>query len=121
MHSIGGQPGLERLREANQYITEFFARFSGAPVQGSKEEVQEMLRLANTLRSVGALLDGRSRPKQGEIVRDELARYRANLLRLQAELGSLQPATAGARGRFQVRQRQPNASKAGCGNSPPSA
>ena len=114
MDSINDHAALQGLRHANEYISQFFARFSGAPVLGAETEVEGMLRLASTLRSVGALLDGRLQSQQGEAVRDELARYRANLLRLQAELGAMQSAAAGSRDRLLMRQKHLNAAKAWC-------
>lgn len=114
MDGIGDQAALEKLRHANEYIGEFFASFSSAPVVGTEKEVEAMLRLANTLRSVGALLDECSQSRQAQDVRDELARYRANLLRLQAELGAMQGAATLSRDRLLMRQKHLNAAKAWC-------
>ena len=114
MDGIGNHRDLETLRHANDYIGQFFARFSGVPVGGTEKEVEDMLRLANTLRSVGALLGEGLQTKQGEAIRDELARYRANLLRLQAELGNMQSAAARSRDSLLMRQKQLNAAKAWC-------
>ncbi|HKD86074.1 MAG TPA: hypothetical protein VKB58_15075 [Terriglobales bacterium] len=113
MERLKEQLGLEVLQNANEGISQFFARFSGAPVLGTEEEVEEMLRLASTLRSVGALLDGHLH-KQGDALRDELVRYRANLLRLQAELGAMQSAAAVSRDRLLTQQKHLNAAKAWC-------
>lgn len=114
MEGIEGSAGLEVLLQTNERIGAFFARFSGAPVQGTQEEVEALLQLAAALRSVGALLDGQLQNSRASGVREELARYRANLLRLQAELGSMQSAAMLSRDRLLMRQKHLNAAKAWC-------
>ncbi len=45
MERIDEQASLELLRRANERFRRFFARFSGAPVLGTHEEVEALLQV----------------------------------------------------------------------------
>jgi hypothetical protein len=111
------QVSMELLRRANERFGRFFARFSGAPVLGTDEEVKALLQIEDTLHSVGVFLDGRLQRSQSPPVRDELARYRANLVRLRHELASMQSAALSCRERLASRQKNLQAAKAWCAAS----
>jgi len=117
MERVDDQAGLEALRRANERFGRFFARFSGAPVLGTDEEVEALLQVEATLQSVGAFLDGRLQRSQAAAVRDELARYRANLVRLRHELASMQSAANSCRARLIARQKHLHAAQAWCAAS----
>ncbi len=117
MECIAHQAGLELLRQANDRFGRFFARFSGAPVLGSDEEVAALLQVESTLKSVGVFLDGRLQRSENSALRDELARYRANLLRLRHELATMQTAAASCQRQLLDRQRHLHAAKAWCAAS----
>jgi len=117
MERIDDQAALELLRRANDRFGRFFARFSGAPVLGTDEEVEALLQVERTLQSVGAFLDGRLQRSQAAEVRDELERYRQNLLRLRQELAVMQNAAMGSQARLLARQKHLHAAKAWCAAS----
>lgn len=117
MERIDEYDSLQLLRRANERFTRFFARFSGAPVLGTDEEVEALLQVENTLHSVRTYLDGRLQGNQLVSVRDELARYRANLIRLHHELAVMQNAAMGCRARLSARQKHLHAAQAWCAAS----
>lgn len=105
---------LDLLRSANDLFRRFFARFAGAAVQGSQEEVDAMLQLERTLESVGILLD-RGVPRDcSPVLRAELGSYRENLLRLRRELASMQESAISSHGRLFVRREHLAATQAWC-------
>ncbi len=111
-------PGnLELLRRANSRLTQFFARFAGAPVFGTDEELHSMLEIEHTLKSVAALLDGRLQSDPNIGVREELARYRVHLLRLRDELARMEQSAAESRARLVGRQKHLHAARAWCAAS----
>ncbi|MFZ0311877.1 MAG: hypothetical protein WAL85_04135 [Candidatus Korobacteraceae bacterium] len=114
MERIDEPASLELLRRANERFSRFFVRFAGAPVLGTDEEVQALLQIERSLQSVGVLLDGRLQRCQNGAVRDELARYRANLVRLRHELAIMQSAALSCRERLALRQKHLQAAKAWC-------
>lgn len=105
---------LELLRRANSSFARFFARFSGAPVLGTGEELQAMLQVEGTLKSVSRLLDGRLQKTSEPKVREELARYRVNLLRLREELAEMERSAAGCRDHLRDRRQHLHAAQAWC-------
>ena len=117
MERIDDYDRLQLLLRANERLTRFFARFSGAPVLGTQEEVEALMQVEGTLQSVGALLDGRPQSGHTSEVRDELARYRANLIRLRNELGAMQNAANGCRARLLSRNKHLEAARAWCAAS----
>ncbi len=117
MERIDDRANLELLRRSNERFDRFFARFSGAPVLGTDEEVAALLQVESMLKSVGALLDGHLQRSQAVPLRDELARYRANLVRLHHELDNMQNAAAGCRDRLLARQKHLHAAQAWCAAS----
>jgi len=117
MERLDEHDSLLLLRRANERFARFFARFSGAPVLGTGEEVEALLQVEYTLRSVGCLLDGRLQKSAIPAVRDELARYRANLVRLRQELATMQSATVACRARLFAREKHLNSAQAWCAAS----
>lgn len=117
MERIDDYDSLQLLRRANDRFTRFFARFSGAPVLGTDEEVEALLQVEHTLQSVRGYLDGRLQGSQTVTVRDELARYRANLVRLHHELAVMQNAALGCRARLAERNKHLQAAQAWCAAS----
>jgi len=117
MERIDDYDRLQLLRRANERLGRFFARFSGAPVLGTQEEVEALLLVQGTLQSVGALLDGRLQSSRTVEVRDELALYRANLVRLRNELGVMQNAANSCRARLLARNKHLQAAQAWCAAS----
>ncbi|HUI83931.1 MAG TPA: hypothetical protein VL240_06895 [Candidatus Binatia bacterium] len=114
MERIDDRLHLELLRGANARFERFFARFSGAPVLGTDEEVEALLQIERTLETVGDFLDGRLQQSQHSEVRQELGRYRANLLRLRQELAIMQSSAADSQTRLLARQKHLHAAKAWC-------
>ena len=117
MERIDEYDTLQLLRRANERFGRFFARFSGAPVLGTDEEVEALLQVENTLHSVRGYLDGRLQCSHTAAVRDELARYRANLIRLRQELAVMQNAAMGCRARLSQRNKHLHAAQAWCAAS----
>ncbi len=113
MERIDEQASLVLLRRANERFRGFFARFSGAPVLGTDEEVEALLQVEQTLQSVGAFLDGRLQRSKTAQVCDELAHYRVNLVRLRHELATMQSAAIGCRARLASRQKHLQAARPG--------
>jgi len=108
---------LQLLRHANACLARFRARFSGAPILGSDEELEALLQIREALESVGALLDGRLQAVQDAQVRQELAWYRQNLVLLHGELAALQDLATSCRTRLASRQKHLHAAKAWCAAS----
>ncbi len=117
MGRIENDESLDLLRRANGRLGRFFERFSGAPVMGSGEEVAALLQLERALQSVGALLDGRLQASADQAIRQELARYRENLLRLRNELARMQESAVGCRTRLDGRLKHLHAAQAWCAAS----
>jgi hypothetical protein len=117
MERIDEQCSLELLRRANERFRRFFAHFSGAPVLGTDKEVKALLQIEQTLQSVGGFLDGRLQSNNHPQIIDELARYRANLVRLRHELAHMQNAAIGCRAQVASRQKHLQAARAWCAAS----
>ena len=105
---------LETLRRANACFTRFFHRFSAAPVLGGKEEVEALLQVEAILDSVGQLLDGRLQNAQDHSVREELANYQQNLVRLRRQLAGMQQSALACQAHLDSRQKHLHAVKAWC-------
>lgn len=114
MERLDDNDRLLLLERANERFDRFFARFSGAPVLGSNEEVEALLTIEDTLRSIGALLDGRLQDSQSPAVHEALAGYRQNLIRLRRELAVMQTAALACRTRLASRQEHLRAARAWC-------
>lgn len=108
---------LDLVARANARLENFFARFSGAPVLGTNEEVEALLRIERALQSVRAVLDEGLKESSDHETQEALARYRANLLRLRLELAMMQESAAGCRTRLFVRQKHLHAAQAWCAAS----
>ncbi len=108
---------LELLRRANSRLAQFFVRFAGAPVFGTDEELQSMLEVERTLKSVAAFLDGRLQSDPAVGVREELARYRVQLLKLRDELARMEQSAAESRAHLAARQKHLHAAQAWCSAS----
>ncbi len=117
MERLNEQDGVELLRQANQCFGRFFTRFSGAPVVGDDEEVKAMMQVEEALQAVGPYLDGRLQSNPSDEVREELARYRDNLLRLRLELTAMESSALDARARLSARQNHLEAAKEWCAAS----
>jgi len=117
MERIDDYDRLQVLRRANERLSRFFARFSGAPVLGTEEEVEGLLQVEGALHSVSALLDGRLQDSRTAEMRDEVARYRANLIRLRNELGVMQDAASSCKSRLVTRNKHLLAAQAWCAAS----
>jgi hypothetical protein len=117
MERVNEQAGMELLRQANHCLSRFFARFSGVPVAGDDEEIKAMIQVENALQAVGPYLDGRLQRNTSDQVRDELARYRDNLLRLRLELTAMESSALDARARLSARQNHLEAAKEWCAAS----
>jgi hypothetical protein len=108
---------LELLRRANAHFGRFFERFADAPVMGTDEEVEALLQVERTLHSIGVLLDGRLQTSADQQVREELSRYRENLVHLRSELSGMQQSAAGCKARLYSRQKHLHAAQAWCAAS----
>lgn len=105
---------LDHLRRVNETFRRFFAYFAGVPVRGTAEEVEAMLQVERTLQSVSRFLHGDLRAMQNEDVRDEIACYRENLLRLRQELSTMQQSASNSRTRLFTREEHLHAARAWC-------
>jgi hypothetical protein len=114
MERIDDQATFDLLRRANERFGSFFTRFSGAPVEGSDEEVEALLQVEQAMRSVGLFLDGSLQKNEAPAVREELARYRANLVRLQQELAGMQESAFACRARVANQRNHLRAAKEWC-------
>jgi hypothetical protein len=102
---MSGDSQVERLRLANTELAVCFARFSGGAALKRHEQIQILLRLENTLRCMGALLEHGLVDCKDPETQDELILYRANLLRLQRELNAPQARAITDPARLNARQR----------------
>ncbi len=114
MERLNYDSTLDLLRRANSCFSRFFARFSGAPVLGTADEVNALLRIEQTLRSVGALLKTDLPKSDDQEIRAELASYRENLLRLRHELAVMQGSALGCQARLFARGKHLHAAQAWC-------
>jgi hypothetical protein len=105
---------LDHLRRANESFRRFFAYFAGVPVRGTIEEVESMLQVERTLQSVSRFLHGDLKGMWSQDVRDEIACYRENLLRLRHELSSMQQSASNSRARLFTRDEHLRAASAWC-------
>jgi hypothetical protein len=110
----GALLGLDLVRSANETLHRFLADFAGEAVQGTGNEVAAMLQLERTLQSVGRLLKGNLQASQDAELRDEIAQYRDNLVRLRQELSALQSSAANCRARLFTREEHLHAARAWC-------
>jgi hypothetical protein len=117
MEPVNADRRLELLRRANQHFSRFFERFSGVPVLGTDEEVQALVHIGRTLRSVAPLLGGRYPESADPEVLREIDRYRINLLQLRDELACMETSAAGCRARLNENQKHLHAAKAWCAAS----
>ena len=117
MERVDGIATLELLQQANIGLVWFFAACSEPSVRGTEREIEALLQVERTLRSVGDLLDGRLQKSENAEIRNELALYRVNLLRLQDELASLQESAGKRQIRLLAQQRHLQAARAWCAAS----
>ena len=108
---------VDLLRCANMRLENFFARFAGAPVLGTNEEVEALLQVERALHSVGPLLGGALERSDERETREQLARYRANLLRLRRELATMEASACDSRARLFARKKHLHAAQAWCAAS----
>jgi hypothetical protein len=105
---------LDQLRRVNETFRRYFAYFGGVPVRGTEEEVEAMLQVERTLQSVARFLQGDLKRSQSGEVRNEIACYRENLLRLRRELFSMQDSASISRARLFTREEHLHAAQAWC-------
>ncbi|MGB7555801.1 MAG: hypothetical protein WBM04_15620 [Candidatus Korobacteraceae bacterium] len=105
---------IELLRQANASLLHFLGRSTGVSEVDRIEEVEALLQLEEALRSVGVLLDGGVQNSSDRDIREELARYRGNLVSLRRELSVMQDAATACRARLHLRQQHMQAAKAWC-------
>jgi hypothetical protein len=105
---------LELLRSANESFRRFFGHFAGMPVRGTEDEVEAMLQVEHTLRSVGRFLKGDLNATRDDEMGEEIARYRENLLRLRRELSAMQSSAHRSRARLFTREEHLHAAQAWC-------
>jgi hypothetical protein len=103
---------MDVLRSANARLASFFARFSGAPVLGTAQEVEALSQLERALHSVGNLLKQGLQQSQDPAIREELSKYGAYLLRLRLELSCMQDLAIDCRARVSERQKHLHAAQA---------
>jgi hypothetical protein len=105
---------FDLLRQANASLTRFLERPSGAPAVGTAEEVEALLHLEKTLRSVGVLLGRGVQNISDADLRKELGRYRENLLSLRRELSLMQDRAIACRAKLDSHQQHLHAARAWC-------
>jgi hypothetical protein len=105
---------LNLLRTANESFRRFFEHFAGVPVHGTDEEVEAMLQVERTLRAVGRFLNRDLKAAQTDEMREEIGRYRENLLRLHQELSTMQSSAHRSRARLFTREEHLQAAQAWC-------
>jgi hypothetical protein len=108
---------LQMLQGANLLFSQFFQRFSGSPVLGTDEEVQAMRQIEHSLQSVALALDSGLPNSVRPEVREELVRYRTNLLHMRQELIRMEISANEGRACLQARQKQMRAARAWCAAS----
>ena len=114
MERVKDGDSRELLHRANACLTGFFERFSGAPPAEPDVELRALLRLHETLESVGALLDGRLQSTADPDVREALGCYRENLIRLRSELAAMSESANARRASLDSRREQLCRAKAWC-------
>jgi len=114
MEGIADDAKLEVLRRANSCFGRFFARFSGAALFGTDEEIEALRQVEFSLESVRVLLEDRIQRSQHAAMRQELADYGANLVRLRAQLGLMQQSAMDCQTRLRSRQQHLHAAKSWC-------
>ncbi|MGB8772279.1 MAG: hypothetical protein WCC92_21905 [Candidatus Korobacteraceae bacterium] len=114
MERMNQNAHLDLLRQANASLVRFLDRSFGTPSLGTDEELNALLGVEETLRSVGVLLDGRLQSTPDLAIREELARYRENLLSLHRELSLMHDSATACRARLYSRQDHLHAVKAWC-------
>ena len=111
---MNSETSLDLLRRANSELERFFAGFSGARVEGTNQEVAALMQVERALRSIGALLNSGLQQTDNREMQQELASYRANLLRLRRELAVMQDSAASSRARLVTRQTHLHAAREWC-------
>jgi hypothetical protein len=117
MERMNPDTRLISLRRANEQLASFFARYANAPVVGTSEEVEALVQVERTLKSVRALLKTGFQHTTDDEARKELAVYRGNLIRLRHELAILQDSAIGCRARLFARHEHLHAAQAWCAAS----
>jgi hypothetical protein len=114
MERMNQNAHLDLLRQANASLIRFLDRSFGAPALGTDEELEALLGVEETLRSVGVLLGGGLQSTRDLAIREELARYRENLVWLRSELSVMQDCAIACRARLYSRQDHLHAVRAWC-------
>ncbi len=114
MERVKQNPHFDLLRQANASLVRFLDQPSAEVALGTDEEVETLLQLEKTLRSVGVLLAGGVQDTSNANIREELARYRANLVSLRRELSLMQERAIACRAKLCSRRDHLQAAKAWC-------
>ena len=117
MERLADSARLELLQRANACFAGFFRRFSGAPAVDPSEEFHALLRLHETLESVGALLSGPLQIAASNEVCQALDCYRENLVRLRSQLAIMQQSAMAQRQSLDHRRDHLQGAKAWCAGS----
>jgi hypothetical protein len=117
MERLADSARLELLQRANACFAGFFRRFSGAPAVDPSEEFHALLRLHDTLESVGALLSGPLQIAASNEVCQALDCYRENLVRLRSQLAIMQQSAMAQRESLDHRRDHLQGAKAWCAGS----
>ena len=105
---------LELLQRANARFAGFFRRFSGTQEVDPNDELHALLRLHETLESVGALLNGPPQIATSNEVCQALDCYRENLVRLRRQLAIMQQSAMAQRESLDHRRDHLQGAKAWC-------
>jgi hypothetical protein len=99
---------LKLLRHANARLERFFARVSQQITLHPQEELDILLQVERTVRAVGALLSAGVAQNDELVLRKQLARYRANMVRLRHTLASMQAGNCECQGRLFIGSKRVN-------------
>ena len=114
MERIKPKVHLEILRRANARLVQFLDQFSGSAALGTDQEVEALLRVEETLQSVGELLAEGLQCSDDLKLREEFLRYRDHLVSLLRGLSRMQGSAMACRARLYAHQEHLHAVKAWC-------
>jgi hypothetical protein len=113
MERVENHLRAQLLLRANAQLSQFFASFAEAPVEGTRRELEALRQVEDTLQAVGAVLrTAQDEPQTG--IGEQLVCYRRNLLRLRQELARMQQAALISRALVSARLRHLHGAQAWC-------